>query len=74
MFCAGIAGMTAYVGIYEVCTPKKGAAASTVGQLLWQLMVAMWLGVPDRGKDRVCTINIYKKTLRGRNSSFDLVY
>ena len=41
-FCEGMAGITAYVGFYEICSPKKGetvfisAASGAVGQLVGQ--------------------------------------
>lgn len=44
---AGMPGMTAYVGFYEICSPKKGeyvfisAAAGAVGQLVGQLAKLM---------------------------------
>ena len=42
MNCAGMPGMTAYAGFFEVCSPKKGeavfisAAFGAVGQLVGQ--------------------------------------
>ena len=42
MFCVGMAGTTAYVGFYDICTPKKeeyvfiSAASGAVGQLVGQ--------------------------------------
>ena len=42
IFCAGMPGLTAYAGFYEVCSPKKGervyisAASGAVGQLVGQ--------------------------------------
>ena len=40
--CAGMPGLTAYVGFYEICSPKRGenvfisAASGAVGQLVGQ--------------------------------------
>lgn len=42
MFITGIPGLTAYIGFYEICSPKKGetvfvsAASGAVGQLVGQ--------------------------------------
>lgn len=42
-FPAGMPGFTAYVGFYEICSPKKGefvfvsAASGAVGQIVGQL-------------------------------------
>jgi len=41
--CIGMPGFTAYVGFYEICSPKKGefvfvsAASGAVGQIVGQL-------------------------------------
>ena len=43
VFSAGMPGFTAYVGFYEICSPKKGefvfvsAASGAVGQIVGQL-------------------------------------
>lgn len=47
LFLTGMAGMTAYSGFYEICSPKKGetvfvsAASGAVGQLVGQLAKIM---------------------------------
>lgn len=47
LWCAGLAGLTAYVGFYEISSPKEGehvfvsAAAGAVGQLVGQFAKLM---------------------------------
>lgn len=68
--CVGMPGMTAYVGFFEICSPKKGetvyvsAASGAVGQLVGQFakLAGCYVVGSAGSKDKVSILCI---SLRG---------
>lgn len=65
LFLTGMAGMTAYSGFYEICSPKKGetvfvsAASGAVGQLVGQLAKIMGCYVVGSAGSNEKVIRLY---------------